>query len=394
MNASLLILAALILSPAAEARLRLSKVPASAANGLDFNPLNRADFNGDGVADLVSCTPTEVSILSGRDRKKIIYQWKSSEAPREDGAVFRVPKCEIVEISPGKPSLLQANLWEIPNQARWASSQFVFLNTGKGFRRLALPNPEGTAYSAVARSVSCTTYPESLVKKGYRPGALCFYAAYHDQNNATHTALVKIESNGSRLRTKDLTLSSGLPWSAGMAGTHASEFRVFEYGDGKKRHDGLRMRDSTFIDFNGDSLPDLITVGQHASMKAARMIADPRSAEGLSFDVRDITTAGVGEMSEYLRVIPLNQIENGANLPCLHVSGELLGQHFGGVPDHLRCYRKGQWSRVDFPSVFTSRHRGGLVRRDAKGRWLLRTFDFNYSGRVEPLVFQLSLDER
>lgn len=383
------IVLALLLAPSAHARFRVLKAPATTAKNLEFSPLATVDFDKDGIADPVSCGAEGVKIVSGRAATKTIYQWSAPSQARDDGAIFRVPKCEIVELSPGRPSILQAGLWEIPNRARWASSQYVFLNTGRGFRRLALPSPKGDAYQAVARAVSCTSYPDALVKRGFRPGALCFYAAYNDTSGVTHTALVKIEVDGRRLITKDLSFTSGLPWAGGMSGTHASEFRLFEYGDGRKRHDGLHMRDGAFMDFDRDGLPDLIAAGQHASLKAARMIVDPAQAEGVSFDVRDIATAAVGEMSEFLRVVPVNLLEKDLGLPCVHVSGELLGRHFGGVPDHLRCYQNGAWTRVDFPSVFTSRHRGGHVRRDSAGRWLLRTFDFNYRGKIETLVFEL-----
>lgn len=383
------ILLAVCLTPAAHARVRLLKAPLTAAKSLEFNPLAAVDFNQDGTPDPVSCSAEGLKITNGRDARKTIYQWSAPLQAREDGAVFRVPKCEIIELTPGRPSILQAGLWEIPNRSRWASPQFVFLNTGRGFRRLPLPSPKGAPYLAVARSVSCVPYPEALVKKGFRPGALCFYAAYNDANGVTHTALAKIESDGKRLVTKDLSFSSGLPWAGGMNGTHASEFRLFEYGDGRKRHDGLHMRDGAFLDFDRDGLPDLIAAGQHASLKAARMIADPTQPEGISFDVRDIVSAGAGEMSEFLRVIPLNALEKDLGLPCVHVSGELLGQHFGGVPDHLRCYHSETWTRVDFPAVFTSRHRGGHVRKSLDGRWLLRTFDFDYRGRIQPLLFEL-----
>ena len=152
--------------------------------------------------------------------------------------------------------------------------------------------PTGINYNAAVRSVKCTKYPQYLIAQGYTPGVLCFFAGY-DQglpngNYGNKTALIKIEEANQTLVFKDITNSAGLLWTGGVQGTNWTKFREYFFntsgGTDWYKYDGLSMMGGAWIDYDKNNLPDLVTVGQHASIRASKMVFDNSKPEGITFN--------------------------------------------------------------------------------------------------------------
>lgn len=362
-------------------------------DGIDFDRFAKVDFNGDGAFDQLVCTGGQIT-LKDSVTKKVIYSWVRTQLKNSLGYEIRLGKCDVVQIVPGHWSIVQATYFRDPSDgSKHQSDQIVILNTGKGFfpRKVLMPN--GSHYQAVGRSVACHKYPTGLVNKGYRAGGLCFYSAYNN-GYTTHTALVKFElQNSSGLRTKDLSFTLGNTWTGGMAGTSpsmivggriVSTFRKFRYCDGDTRYDGLHMMDAAFLDIGNNGLPDLVTVGQHASVRISRMFMDVSrtTSEGLYFQTDFLTEAQQNIPTEFLRVTAFNHVDVGISQRCVHISGEAEPTaQCGRVTDHLMCYRKGVWSQVNYPFNFSSEMSNAVIRRSHRdGKILIKTvnaFDNN-----------------
>lgn len=394
-------------------------VDSSLANGINFNKSFKADFNGDGVVDRVACSNSDYSIkiFDGKKLSNVLYSWSGPATntlvtnPAKPTIISKriYTSCEAVEIVAGRPSVIVSAAFAHPTDGvRIQSPQFVIQNLGKdsaGALKMAprmVKTADGTTYQAAARSVKCTQYPAVLVQAGNQPGALCFYAGY-DQSlpNGQYgdkVALLKLEEVNGVILAKDLTSSSGLPWK-GVGGTLMSSFRTYKNSSGTGKYDGLSMMGAAWLDYDKNGLPDLITVGQHSSIRSSQMVHNSSKPEGIAFTTTNILTASKSSMTEFLNVSAVNEQDARIMLPCLYFSGEVANVaalKSYDVPDHLRCYEAGTWVVRMLPGkVYSSGQQGASVRMGAQGKILILAPSFitAVSGALSPATPATNLFE-
>lgn len=299
--------------------------------------------------------------------------------------------------------MVQALFWATSSGSgeRKRAAQAVFLNTGlvNGKPRIvrrtpALTGPPVTNYLAVARGVGCFRY-NPYAWGGTTPGALCLFAGYRDDFDGvseTHTALLKFEASGDALVTRDLTHSSGLPWSGGINGTAMTSFNEFTMECGARKHDSYQLMDATMFHVDGDNLPDLVTVGQHSSVWSFFGVKDTRYLEGVRFRKVTLQQASSTAPTEFLRVNHTGEIFQNIESRCVLLSGEYWDQGApicGKVRDHLWCFKAGAWRRMNLPLEFSSAYKNGAVNRHPTlpGKLLLKTSD-SLTGQT--LLFQMT----
>ena len=369
------------------------------ATGINFAKNFRADFNNDGVIDKVSCSNADysVKVFDGKKLSNVLYSW---EGPASNTLVTDPSKpnvvsnrvytgCITAEFVPGRPSIIISDSFVHPVLGfRIPAEQYVILNEGasaSGTLKMVvrqIRKADGTTYRAPVRSVKCTTYPGQLVKTGSTPGILCFYAGYDqglpDGNYGDRVALLKLEDANGTLVTKDLTSSAGLPWKGGMDGTLTSTFRTYRNSSGTTKSDGLSMMGGAWLDYDKDGLLDLITVGQHSSIWAFKMVLNSAKPEGILFVKSDIMTASSVSMTEFLAVSAFNEQDSRVQLPCVYISGEVENTNAlksYDVPDHARCYENGAWVTRLLPGLavgkgYSSTMAGVSIKIDSVGRIL------------------------
>jgi hypothetical protein len=377
-------------------------VDPSLATGVIFGKAFKADFNNDGVPDKVVCSNADhsVKVFDGKKLSNVLYSWDgpatntiiTDSAKPKEMSNRSYTGCVTAEFTPGQPSIIISDSFVHPVYGfRIPAEQFVLINLGltssgtvKMMPRI-VRTPDNLVYRAPVRSVKCTAYPAQLVAAGHTPGQLCFYAGY-DQGlpngqYGDRVALLKLEVSGNTVVAKDLTGSSGLPWTGGVSGTLMGSFRVTSQG----KMDGLSMMGGAWLDYDKDGLPDLITVGQHTSIWAFKMGINSGKPEGVSFTKNTIMLVGNDTMTEFLTVSALNEQDAKIQLPCVYITGEVnninnvSASH--DVPDHMRCYENGTWVTHMLPGgkYYSSTYAGVSVKIDSVGRILALAPNFYYT---------------
>jgi hypothetical protein len=294
---------------------------------------------------------------------------------------------------PGRPSIVISDSYVHPVLGfRIGAEQYVVQNLGTdtaGALKMAvriIRTGDNSIYRAAVRSVKCTPYPTQLVAAGNASGVLCFFAGY-DQGipggYGDKVALLKLEDQNGKLVAKDLTGSSGLPWKGGVNGTPLSTFRTYKNYFGSGKYDGLSMMGGAWLDYNKDGLLDLITVGQHASIWAFKLVITSTKPEGISFTKTDVLTASNVSMTEFLTVSAFNEQDKSVMLPCVYITGEvdnLSAVKSYDVPDHARCFENGVWMVHKIPEgkAYSSTMQGASIKKDVTGRILALAPSFTH----------------
>ncbi len=371
-------------------------VDSNLARGVNFVKAFKADFNGDGVVDKLVCNGTNysVTIFDGKKITDVLYRWDGPATntlitdPSKPTVISKLlyTGCEAVEIIPGRPSVVISQAYAHPTDGvRIQEGQYVLQNRGMttdGKLRMVprvVRTPDTKVYRVAARSVKCVPYPAQLVRAGNKEGALCFYAGYDQAlpngQYGNKVALLKFEEVDGALIAKDVTGSSGLIWKGGVSGTVMSTFPTYKNSSGSRKYDGLNMMGGAWLDYDTDGLPDLITVGQHASIRSSKMKLDRSKPEGISFTTSNILTASKSSMTEFLSVAAFNEQDSRITLPCVYVTGEVANTNSlksYDVPDHFRCFENGTWVTHMLPGkVYSSAMQGASIRRDTTGRTLI-----------------------
>jgi hypothetical protein len=377
--------------------------PAQASN-MAIHPSRVLDFNGDGTIDILQCkgSQTRVRILDGTNRNNVLFNWEGPEGDTPSPSLQRAfTACEVIELQKGKQSIVVSAVFNHSERgSRVQSEQYLLLNTGRTLapkvisaqqsaRNGALIVNSNMIFKSAARSVQCAEFPDKLIHEGYRAGVLCFFAGYDtlSPEDWTNTAVIKFEVRDGNLIGKDLTPSSGLPWYGGIKGTPKHAFPSYRSRTGQVKIDGLHMMGGAFIDHNNDGLPDLVSVGQHASVRVSRMLINKSRAEGVEFQTSNILQAKYGHMTEFLTIAAFGKYTDKNRKPCVYISGELYdGDDRGGeVVDHVRCFERTEWVRHDLPiRNFSSSIQGGFVEADDSGRFHIRAPSYIYrNGKTE-----------
>ena len=339
------------------------------------------DFNKDGVKDLLDCAHQRVIIKDGKNLNRKLFAWALPNPEIKHGSYggktkLGVTSCSVVRIKGNHPSVVIGSSYHNPAVGmRIPAIQYLLYNKGDtkpgGLfnvrKQTAVITQEGRTFNfrSAARSVKCTEFPATLVKRGFTPGAMCFYSGYDGPitrgGSGTNTALIKFEEGtGGKAAAIDLTVDSGLPWRGGALGTPLNAFSTFSL-NGYRKYDGLHMMDSAFLDYNSDGLPDIITVGQHASIRLSTMRFDSSTEEGISFETSKILQAKTGVMTEFLRVQAFNENDPSVRHKCLLVSGE-----HPNVYDHVWCYH-GRWVNYPLPVNMSRGVRQASIARQSPG---------------------------
>jgi hypothetical protein len=365
------------------ANISYSKVSSNIAQGIEFNKLKIHDLTKNGRADTVTCNKTGIQIIEGGTNRQV-FNWV-----RPNNVHSQSTQCAFVEIVPGFLSIVESSLLSV-NPAkgdRRPSNQIVILNNRGRFFMQEIVLENGSKYKAVGRGVSCAEFPKFLVSKGHKPGALCFFAGYHF-SGVTHSALIKLEFVNNRLIAKDLSASAQLPWSRGASGTSMNSFPKYKTCGGSTKTDGYHMMGAAFLDANNDGLPDLITVGQHASVRFSKMLWDSSKREGFRFETSFISKASKNTMTEYLKIEAFHNVDKSINSPCVYISGELkdgCGSSGASVHDHLQCYINGQW-RIQSLGGFSSESKPVTIRRVPNRKHSLVIKTLNYWSNKEVFI--------
>ena len=382
---------ALSFSASAHNYSNIKRISNDVGKNLNFNYHDNFDFNGDGVKDKVRCSSKHfVKIINGKNNKTI-YSWAGPPKTRKvKGKTHNraMPGCEIVRIPNKKyPLILPATFWNThvwrANSDQWV----IFYNyRDKKWTRQAITVNGFGKYRGVVRSVKCRRYPGKLVKKGYRHGALCFYSDY-TADYTSRSALLKLEYRdyGSRLIAKDLTGSSGLHWRGGARGTSIWTYPV-GYGWANNQRDGAFMMDSAWFDFNKDGLMDFMTVGQHASVRAHKMVYDSSKPEGIRYQTYRLTSANrYSEQTEFLKASALNRINRSIDSRCAYLSGEREGRV---QRDHLYCFKNGSFNKINMPGNFNSEYYNARIQKNKYGNLIIKTRRIKSNG-YDTLTFKI-----
>ncbi len=349
--------------------LNIARAPNNLGDNLDYNVLNDFDFNGDGIKDTVRCTLQNfVSITDGKTNQSI-FSWEGPLGTRtldSDAVHTRAfSGCDIVKINASTPIIILANYWNTPVW-RAGSPQYVVFKTGNRFVVRELTVAGFGTYYGVARSIKCSPYPQALVNLGYKDGSLCFIAEY-TAAYLSRSALLKLElsADGASILAKDLTPSSDLMWENGVAGTSIWGFPV-GYGFASNQRDGAFMMDSAFVDFDQDGLVDFMSAGQHAKLRAHRLVFDKARPEGVRFLTQNLTNADIRtDMTEFLKITSFDRQEPNLDVPCVYLSGERTRS--GNGFDQIRCYNRGVWTKYPLPMDFFSEYYNARIKLSAKG---------------------------
>lgn len=366
---------------------------------VQFTQHNQDDFNRDNVPDKLICNMVtiknkrriNIEIKDGKTNKTFFkWNWDEKRAVRPDGSKLILTGCDIVHLAFKRPSIILSTAYASPKYGvRVRAPQFIIHNQPNNKlvpKHIFIPGRK-EFFTSASRSVKCTQVPYKLRQAGAKNGALCFYAGYDsglplNRGYGTVTALVKFEQGvGNSFIVKDLTSSTKLPWSGGMLGTHMNRIRTVRMCNGAGKYDGLHMMSGAFVDYNRDGLKDLVTVGQHASIRSHQMVIDKRYPEKFYFKNAYISDVRSG-MSEFLRVISLDENEQQASSSCVYISGEKFNG-CGSVPDHMRCFKNGKWE-TSYPHGprFSSTLGFLSVKANGKGKYVVKAADIRNGKKV------------
>jgi hypothetical protein len=337
---------------------------------INFDRLAEYDFNDDGINDIVDCRHSHfIRIRDGRNPRSLIYSWEGPQKIRGTDT-RRLATCEVAVVE-GNPVVLIGNNWRASNFWPGPALQYLIYKRGSEFVRKTLRvEDQSRNYSATVRDINCGPYPLRAVSLGHNPGALCFISTY-PHNGKNFSALIKLEKDSDgNIIVKDLSPSSNIMWNQGTLGTDDWTFPVIQ-GFSSRQGDGKFMMSSAFFDFNGDGLVDFVTVGQHANVRAHKMVIDSNHPEGIRFETEVVEPVGNRpRYTEYLKVRALSDIDKNISLPCAYFSGE--GHE--GTFDHIRCYRNQRWERINIPiEQFSSRDKNASIRANGDGKILIKT---------------------
>jgi len=133
------------------------------------------------------------------------------------------------------------------------------------------------------------------------------------------------------------------------------------------------MMDGDFVDADQDGLPDLVTVGQHASIRFHKMVLDPQTPAGFRFETSKITQAGRNVNQEYLRVLNLNDQEKKLKSRCVYITGEHEETCNGNsMQDRIWCLEDDGWQDYDLPHNTNSAMSLGRARLADDGTLVIK----------------------
>lgn len=386
----------------------MNEITASSVTHVDFTKENQVDFNRDGVFDRLICNNVNINnqsrinvrIINGKTGLDL-YKWNGYDGQVKggDGRVQKLTSCDIVYLRPNYPSLVLSNAYEIPNLGyRGFSRQYVIQNISSQqnqflskIQTIKIPGTDSN-FASAARNVKCSQVTPFYKNRGYADGAYCFYAGYDGAltggGSGTATAFVKFQhgSNNS-LIVKDLTNSSGLMWTGGMRGTNLNRIPSGNLCSGAAKYDGLHMMGSAFIDYDQNGIQDLISIGQHASLRLHKMIFDSSRSEGVRFETSILDPQSSG-MTEYLRIQSFVEDEDFAKSNCVYISGERGGCM--DTPDHFRCFKDGSWQTF-YPAGdrFSSSMGTLTIKATGQGSLAFKVPTYNGNTRLDDKYFSV-----
>ncbi len=355
----------------------------------NFSRSKLIDFNGDKVADKVSCSGRTISITDGSSSNKVLYKhiFKSKSSDR----IFQLSKCDSVLF--GKtPAVLIGSFYRNQNHSkRYNDQQKVLFNDNGKYRIKTLRFKDGAPYLSVARSVRCTKYSSETVfrrtGKRFRDGQLCFYPSYPSADTGKGTTgLFKIEKrNNNKFVIIDLSSHKGFPWR-GREGLRNIGRKWFCWFD--VRYEGAYMMDGTFMKRKNSAMKTLITVGQHSHIRKIELFIDKNSPQGVGMSSDVIYSTGCNKHSEFLSITSFDTIDKDIKPRCAYVTGE-VGRNAGNfVHTHSRLLceeQDGSWTLKELPVKVNSLYSEGTVRLingEIVVRSLAHTDDGKYLGSI------------
>lgn len=369
---------------------------------VDFTEKIEYDFDKDGKMDRLICgnqlindvQHLKVQVKRGSNGSLMLNWSGPAQKKRGDGAKFALTSCDVVFLKSKFPSIVVSTGYSHPVNGLRIKGQQYFIHLRSSDRKFSAKaikiNSTGQNLLSAARSVKCTQMPKAILDTGVKDGALCFFAGYDstlpdNKNYGTVTALIKIEEGSNNSVTfKDLTSSSKLPWH-GVNGTDMRYIRQIRMCNGSGKYDGLHMMEGAFLDYNKDGLPDLITVGQHASIRSHQMVKHSGYPEGFYFATNIIHDVQSG-MSEFLQVESLDENDREMGSKCVYITGEVDDGNYSScnaVPDHFRCFNGSSFTTY-FPEGerFTSGMHPRVFRTNGKGSYVGKIKKLDKAGKV------------
>jgi hypothetical protein len=230
------------------------------------------------------------------------------------------------------PDLGRTKLIELdPNGLRQMAADTAYLNLRYRVSALydpgAVPGHPSARQQAMAWGGVGIEIVDSLLAMGWADHADSFV----DSVRALSFGL----SDRQQMYSADITRDYRLPWPVELS-------RAYDRGRHPRGHwmDGYMMVGSVFLDFTGDGLLDLVSVGQHSGVFSAVQHPDGY-----------FTDAGYhGLPDDYHKVrAPVVTQETGLTAPpCVLFSME---EDSAAKPDYVECYdsRSGEWYEVLLP---------------------------------------------
>ncbi len=240
-----------------------------------WNDLTLYDWNGDGVLDRAVCNgnanPT-IWVVNGANGKTFTNSVMNLSIT--SGSYTRkITHCEIENIKDPngvkKPIIVASAMYYCPSCSypRVGSQQYYLYRDAKNVWKkgaIYLTN-RGKDYNATARGVSCD-------RKGDKD-VYCFFGAYSSSNRSgdpTNSTIVKFSVNSSlNIVAEDKPFA---PFTGGANGTYGSAFINDGGYSSPPQCNGMTcctvcFMDGAWVNFNGNSSRDLVTVGRHQFMR-------------------------------------------------------------------------------------------------------------------------------
>lgn len=378
---------------------KISESQAKSERG-DFDHERKADFNRDGVLDIVRCQGTprktknghtrfhhefeknvRVQIINGKNGKELYgYSFEGfKRAPNHTRRIINT-SCEIAYLEDGYPSVVIGSHFENyyadnKNAPKYRKApQRIILNKRSSLQGMVLKHGN-INFDSVTKDLRCKSFDHHRIGNG----AYCFFASYptfEDRKRpagVTFTSLVRLRRSGSSVVLNDITKKTGLIWD-GVRGTHVAKYPLKHNGPHYgKRRENANVISGDFMDHNDDGLYDLFVVGQHMSFYRFNMKLDSSIDVGFKFTKSVLTAPSVhGGPSEYNRV---RSFPSQFKKNCVYVSGE--GRSIAGslnyVNDHIRCYDNKKWVKIDMPNSFSSNSWNAQFIEGSRGKVIART---------------------
>lgn len=359
-----------------------------------------ADFNRDGVLDIVKCQGTpkktkngptrfhheydknvRVQIINGKTKKEIYgYTFEGfKRAPQHTRRIINT-SCEIAYLENGRPSIIIGSHYENYYADRKNSPKYrmapqrIILNKGSSFQGMVLKHG-GQNFNSVTKDLKCKSFSHHKIASG----SYCFFASYptfEDRKRpagVTFTSLLRLRRSGSTVIVNDITKKTGLLWD-GVRGTNVGKFPLLNNGPHYgKRRENANVISGDFMDHNKDGLFDLYVVGQHMSFYRFNMYLNSSVDVGFKFSKTVLTSPSKnGGPTEYNKV---RAFPNDFEKRCIYVSGE--GRDIAGsmnyVNDHVRCFKNNSWLKLEMPNNFSSNSFNAQFIESRGGNVIVRT---------------------